>query len=277
MLILNYCSSLKRKVISARQVLAVNLTRLVARYGLDRPPFVWQAWSVDEFEVGTPIFLALPSLISSQRPTSFFSNGTLQANTTGIQTQPNCQLAVINSYTTGNISATAAGCRFDQNIDTNSLNSYGVKTAENCDDYGLMSKNSDIRPVFFWFSSQAEGDRKNAVVYCAPQLSLHYVTISINLANGSLINITPTGDYNEPNDLTSGGPPLYGGIWNGVQFNLNNSLPVVAQRANTTQLQLPAAVFVAAQESANGLSAVFNTPETWANLTTVYYVSVYQV
>ena len=227
--------------------------------------------------MGTPKSFALPSLIPSQRPTSFFSNGTLQANTTGIQTQPNCQLAVINSYTTGNISATAAGCRFEQSIDTNSLNSYGVKTADNCDDYGLMSKTSDLRPVWFWFSSQAEGSRKNAVVYCAPKLSLHDVTISINLANGSLINIIPTGDYKEPNDLTSGAPPLNGGIWNGVEFNLTNALPVVAQRANTTRLQLPAAVFVAAQESANGLSAVFNTPETWANLTTVYYVSVHQV
>jgi hypothetical protein len=222
--------------------------------------------------------LILSSLICSQRPTSFFSNGTLQANTTAIQTQPNCQLAVIDSYTTttGNISATSAGCRFVQNIDPIAVNSYGVKTADNCDDYGLMSKNADIRPVWFWFSSQAEGERRNAVVYCAPRLSLHYVTISINLANGSLINVVPTGNYSEPNDLTNGGPPLYGGIWNGVDFNLTNSSAVVAQRANTTQMQLPAAVFVAAQRNVNGLSAVFNTPERWANLTTVYYVSVHR-
>jgi len=223
------------------------------------------------------LFFAFPALICSQRPTSFFSNGTLRANTTAIQTQPNCSLAVIDSYTSGNISATAAGCRFQQNIDTTTPNSYGVKTADNCDDYGLMSKGGDIRPVFFWFSSQAEGNRNNAVVYCAPRLSLHYVTIAINLANGSLIGITPTGDYDEPNVLTSGGPPLYGGIWNGVEFNLSNASAVVSQRANTTRQQLPAAVFVAAQQNVNGLSAVFNTPETWANLTTEYYVSVHRV
>ena len=138
-----------------------------------------------------------------------------------------------------------------------------------------MSKGGDIRPVFFWFSSQAEGNRKNAVVYCAPTLSLHRVTIAVNLANGSLIGITPTGDYNEPNDLTSGGPPLNGGIWNGVEFDLSNSSAVVAQRANTTRQQLPAAVFVAATKNVNGLSAVFNSPGTWANLTTVVYVSVH--
>ena len=219
--------------------------------------------------------LALPSLICPQRPTSFFSNGTLQANTTAIQTRPNCQLAVINSYTTGNISATAAGCRFVQNIDTSGVSSYGVKAVDNCDDYALMSKSADIRPVFFWFSSQSEGDRRNAVVYCAPQLSLHYVTISINLANGSLTNVVPTGDYNQPTDMTSGGPPLNGGIWNGVDFNLTNSSAVILQRANTTRQQLPAAVFVAAQRRVNGLSAVFDTPETWTNLTTVVYVSVH--
>lgn len=163
-----------------------------------------------------------------------------------------------------------------QNIDT-AVNSYGVKTADNCDDYALMSKNADIRPVFFWFSSQAEGDRRNAVVYCAPQLSLHYVTISINLANGSLTNVQPTRDYDKPTDMTNGGPPLYGGIWNGVDFNLTNPSAVISQRANTTRQQLPAAVFVAAQRSVNGLSAVFDTPETWTNLTTVYYVSVHRV
>jgi len=201
----------------------------------------------------------------------------MEANTTAIQTQPNCQLAVIDSYTTGNISATSAGCRFQQSIDVNATTSYGVKTADNCDDYGLMSKNADIRPVWFWFSAQAESSRRNAVVYCAPRLSLHYVTIAINLANGSLINVFPTGDYNEPNDLTSGGPPLYGGIWNGVDFNLTGASAVVSQRANTTRQQLPAAVFVAASRNVNGLNAVFDTPERWANLTTVYYVSVHRV
>lgn len=138
----------------------------------------------------------------------------------------------------------------------------------------MMSKGADIRPVFFWFSSNAGGSQQSAVVYCAPQLSLYYVTVSINLANGTLIDIVQTGDYEEPSNLTDGGPPLNGGIWNGVDFNLTNSTPIVLQRANATRLQLPAAVFVAAQESKNGLSAVFNTPETWANLTTVYYVSV---
>ena len=137
-----------------------------------------------------------------------------------------------------------------------------------------MGKNSDIRPVFFWFSSNSEGSQQSAVVYCAPQLSLHYVTITVNLANGSLINVVPTGDYDEQSNLTSGGPPLYGGIWNGVDFNLTNPSGIVLQRANTTRLQLPAAVFVAAQESQNGLSSVFNSPSTWTNLTTTTYVSV---
>jgi hypothetical protein len=140
-----------------------------------------------------------------------------------------------------------------------------------------MSKGADIRPVFFWFSSQADGTQRNAVVYCAPRLSLHYVTITINLANGSMIDVFPTGDYNEPSDLTSGAPPLNGGIWNGVDFNLTNPSAIVSQRANLTRLQLPAAVFVAAQENVNGLTAVFNTPERWANLTTIYYVGVRRV
>lgn len=137
-----------------------------------------------------------------------------------------------------------------------------------------MSKNSDIRPVFFWFSSNVGGTPQTAVVYCAPKLSLHYVTLTVNLANGSLINVKPIGDYQESSKLTDGGPPLYGGIWNGVDFNISNPTPVVLQRANTTKLQLPAAVFVAAQGSVNGLSAVFNSPQTWANLTTTYYVRV---
>ena len=137
-----------------------------------------------------------------------------------------------------------------------------------------MSKNSDTRPVFFWFSSNSQGSQQTAVVYCAPQLSLHYVTVAINLANGSLINVVPTSDYDEENTLTGGGSPLNGGVWNGVDFNLANSSAIVLQRANTTRLQLPAAMFVAAQESQNGLSSVFNSPSTWANLTTTYYVSV---
>jgi len=137
-----------------------------------------------------------------------------------------------------------------------------------------MSKTADIRPVFFWFSSNAEGSQQSAVVYCAPQLSLHNVTITVNLANGSLIDIIPTGDYDAPSDLTNGGPPLNGGIWNGVDFNLTNPSAVVLQRANTTRQQLPASVFVAAQLSPNGLSSVFNNQSAWADLTTTYYVSV---
>lgn len=156
------------------------------------------------------------------------------------------------------------------------MNSYGVKAVENCSDYELMSKGAPLGPVFFWFASQADGNQRNAVVYCAPRLSLHNVTVRINLANGTLIDVVPTGDYNTPNDVTSGAPPLNGGVWNGVNFNLANASATVLQRANTTRLQLPAAVFVAGQQNVNGLSAVFNTPERWANLTTIYYVSMHR-
>jgi hypothetical protein len=197
----------------------------------------------------------------------------MEVNVTGIQTLPNCQLASTDPYSTGNVSASVAGCRFQQQIDTSSVNTYGVKAVDSCDDTQMMSKGSEIRPVFFWFSSNAEGSQQTAVVFCAPQLSLHYVTITINLANGTLINVVPTGDYNEGSDLTSGGPPLYGGVWNGVDFNLTNPPAVIAQRANITRQQLPASVFVAAQKSTNGLSAVFNSAQSWSNLTSTYYVS----
>ena len=213
-------------------------------------------------------------LICLQRPSSFFSNGTLQANTTGIQTLPNCRLATISSDSNGNITASSAGCRFQQKIDTSAPNSYGVKTVDDCDDTGLTSKDNGIRPVFFWFSSSASGQQQSAVVYCAPQLSLHYVTITINLSNGTLINVAPTSDYDQASNLTDGSPPLYGSVFNGVGFNITNQSTVVLQRANTTQLQLPGSVFVGAQQSTNGLSAVFDTPDTWTNLTTTYYVSV---
>jgi hypothetical protein len=208
----------------------------------------------------------------SQRPTSFFSNGTLEVNVTGIQTQPNCQLANISSSSSGSISASTAGCRFQQTIDKSTVNTYGVKTVDECDDTKLTSKGIDIRPVFFWFSSNATGNQQSAVVYCAPKLSLHHVTITINLANGTLMNVAPTSAYDQANNLTNGDAPLYGGVWNGVDFNITNPSDLVSQHANTTRLQLPASVFVAAQRSASGLSAAFTTPQMWANLTNTSYV-----
>ncbi|CAG8616129.1 1026_t:CDS:2, partial [Acaulospora colombiana] len=174
------------------------------------------------------------------RPTAFKSNGTMKANTTGIQTQPNCVLADQVQLTGGQITGSGAGCQFSATSAAAGVD-YGVNVVGACNFEQSTPLPAPVKPVAFWFTNPG-GSPSSAAVVCTPKLSLHNVTITLNLANGQLIDVTPIGDYDLPTNVTSG-PPLNGRVWNGVEFNTTNADADTLLRANTTQLQLASSVF----------------------------------
>ncbi|CAG7847755.1 SubName: Full=Uncharacterized protein {ECO:0000313/EMBL:CCA69527.1} [Serendipita indica DSM 11827] len=226
-----------------------------ARYDLGRPPFVWRTWAVDEFE----------------RPTSFISNGTMQANTTGIQTLPNCVSGSDVSFTQTGGSYRLTGkwndCTFDRTFTAdNDDDIYGVDVTSSCTSQAISGLADPVKPVVFWFATKYLST--GSLVFCQPKLSLHNVIVTVNLANGQLINVVPVGDYALASNVTSG-PPLNGNVWNGVQFNLTNSDAGTLVRANSTRLQLSQAAFLLMQR--NGLQTVLQDQNQVLDITATRY------
>ncbi|PVG00824.1 hypothetical protein CPB86DRAFT_782384 [Serendipita vermifera] len=229
---------------------AAGFTEADSRYDIGRPPFVWRTWAVDEFD----------------RPTAFKSNGTMRANTTGIQTQPNCVLADQVQFTGGQLTGTGGGCQFSTAAAATGVD-YGVDVVGACNSDQTSTLPDPVKPVAFWFTNPG-GSPSSAMVFCSPKLSLHNVTITLNLANGQLIDVTPIGDYDVPSNVTSG-PPLNGQVFNGVEFNTTGADAETLLRANTTQLQLASSVFNLLQK--NTYDQVLGDAAQMVNITATRY------
>jgi len=70
------------------------------------------------------------------------------------------------------------------------------------------------------------------------------------------------------------GPPLNNRAYNGIMFNLTNPDRFILARANATRLQLPAAVYQAANKSPLGFSDSFDEIAL-TNLSKKIYVSIH--
>jgi len=220
-------------------------------YGLGDPPFVHDGYTVGAFEL----------------PLNLATNGTLKANTTAILTDPGCrdpdQPVTMDELPDGsgwNNSAIFSGCQFFWQVSNNSVNLFGAQTRSNCTTSD--SSNPSFAPALFWFFTYSPTDLAS-VTMCAPQITLLNVEVTVDLASTNLTHVEPLSN------LTAGqgqftqyagnitGAPLYGQAYNGLNWTDVVSDPFVSARAEAIQLQLPAAVFQNAVQSAEGLTAAF--------------------
>ncbi|KAG8831442.1 hypothetical protein FRC18_006530 [Serendipita sp. 400] len=204
-----------------------------SRYDLGRPPFVWRTWAVDEFE----------------RPTAFISNGTMKANTNAIQTLPNCVKAdTVNFARAGTgyqLTGSWAGCPVNLNVDSSTDLEFGVDVVGNCTTASVNSLPAPVKPVVFWFASTTYSAA--SLVFCTPELTIHDVKVTVNLATGELINVEPLGDYAQPTNVTSG-PPLNGQVWNGVRHDVTGASADTLLRDQISRLQLAQSVMLLLQK-----------------------------
>lgn len=196
----------------------------------------------------------------------------MQANTTGIRTLPNCAAADTSSYTTitGGTRLTGSwkSCTFSRDFTSASATNFGVDVTGNCTSTDISGLDDSYKPAVFWFTSPVASPPLGSLVFCQPTLTLHNVTVVVNLANGTLINVEPIGDYGLPTNVTSG-PPLNGQVPNGVRFNTTGATPDVLLRANTTQLQLPASIFNLLEQG--GLDGLLQDSNRLVNITATRY------
>jgi hypothetical protein len=133
-----------------------------------------------------------------------------------------------------------------------------VDVTSNCSSTDVSGLADAFKPVVFYFASPTANPPLGSLVFCQPTLTLQNVTVTVNLANGTLINVQAIGDYGLSSNVTSG-PPLNGQVPNGVQFNITSATPEVLLRANTTQLQLPASVFNMLEQASGGLNGILQS------------------
>lgn len=232
-------------------------------YGLGDPPFVHNGYTVGAFEL----------------PLNLATNGTVKANTTAILSDPGCrdpdQPVTMRQLSDGswNNSAIFSGCQFFWQVNKTSAHLFGAQTTSNCT--AIDTSDSSIAPVIFWFFTY-EPSVLASVTMCAPQITLLNVEASVDIASTNLTHIEPLGN------LTVGqgqftqyagnitGAPLYGQAYNGLNWTNLVSDPFVSARAGAIQLQLPAAVFQTAVQSAEGLTAAF-VNNTFSSLSASVY------
>lgn len=172
-------------------------------------------------------------------------------------------------------SATFSGCQFFWQVNKTSVHLFGAETMTNCTAFN--TSNSTFAPAIFWFFTYAP-TAMASVTMCAPQITLLNVEATVDLASTNLTHVESLGN------LTVGqgnftqyagnitGAPLYGQAYNGLNWTDLVSDPFVSARATAIQLQLPAAVFQNAVQSAEGLTAAF-VNNTFASLSATVYVS----
>ncbi|KAN0127235.1 Protein of unknown function (DUF3433) domain containing protein [Lactarius tabidus] len=241
-------------------------------YGLGDPPFVHNGYTVGAFEANhTPTGL----------PLNLATNGTVKANTTAILSDPGCrdpdQPVTMDQLSDGtwNNSAIFSGCQFFWQVNKTSVHLFGAQTTSNCT--AIDTSNSSFAPALFWFFTY-EPRVLASVTMCAPQITLLNVEATVDLASTNLTHVESLGN------LTVGqgqftqyagnitGAPLYGRAYNGLNWTDLVSDPFVSARAGAIQLQLPAAVFQNAVQSAEGLTAAF-VNNTFSSLSAAVYVS----
>lgn len=233
-------------------------------YGLGDPPFVHNGYTVGAFEL----------------PLNLATNGTVKTNTTAILSDPGCrdpdQPVTLTKLADGsgwNNSATFSGCQFFWQVNKTSVHLFGAQTMSNCNAFD--TSNSTFAPAIFWFFTY-DPTAMASVTMCAPQITPLNVEATVDLASTNLTHVEPLGN------LTAGqgqftqyagnitGAPLYGQAYNGLNWTNLVSDPFVSARAGAIQLQLPAAVFQNAVQSAEGLTAAF-VNNTFSSLSATVY------
>ncbi|KAH9174686.1 hypothetical protein EDB89DRAFT_459311 [Lactarius sanguifluus] len=233
-------------------------------YGLGDPEFINGGYTVGALEL----------------PLNLATNGTLKTNTTAILSDPGCrdpdQPVTLNRLSDGsgwNNSATFGGCQYSWQVNNNSVHLFGAQTMSNCTAFDTTD--SSFAPAIFWFFTYSP-KAMASVTLCAPQITLLNVEATIDLASTNLTQVRPLGNLTVGQGQFSQyagnitGAPLNGRAYNGLNWTNLISDPFVNARAGAIQLQLPAAVFLNAIQSAEGLTAAF-VNNTFASLSATVY------
>ncbi|KAG8828841.1 hypothetical protein FRC19_000229 [Serendipita sp. 401] len=173
----------------------------------------------------------------------------MKANTNAIQTLPNCVKAdTVNFARAGTgyqLTGSWAGCPVNLNVDSSTDLEFGVDVVGNCTTASVNSLPAPVKPVVFWFASTTYSAA--SLVFCTPELTIHDVKVTVNLATGELINVEPLGDYAQPTNVTSG-PPLNGQVWNGVRHDVTGASADTLLRDQISRLQLAQSVMLLLQK-----------------------------
>ncbi|KAF9041203.1 hypothetical protein BJ165DRAFT_1529953 [Panaeolus papilionaceus] len=215
-------------------------------YDLDPPSFVQVPYTVAQFQIPTAV-----------------KNGTAFANTTVLKSESNCQAVVPNmdqgptpgSWTN---SATVNGCSLTWQVSNSTRTLFGADIAI-CDN----SPPPQFAPVVFWFFTY-DPSPQGAISFCFPSFSLWEANVGVDVRTGNVTKVTEIRSFSSSSPFSSlssnvTGNPLNGRAYNGVMFNLTNPDQFVIARANSTRLQLPAAMYQAALKSPQGFQGSFQT------------------
>ncbi len=174
-----------------------------------------------------------------------------------------------------NNTATFSGCQFFWQVNKSSVHLFGAETMSNCSAFNTTD--STFAPAIFWFFTYSP-KAMASVTMCAPTITLLNVEASVDLASSNLTNVRPLSNLTVgqgPFTQYAGnitGAPLYGMGYSGLNWTNVVADPFVTARAEAIRLQLPAAVFQFAVQSAEGLTAAF-VNNTFASLSATVYVS----
>ena len=112
-----------------------------------------------------------------------------------------------------------------------------------------------------------------------PSLTFWEVNVAVDSRTGNVTKITELRPFSSASPYSSlsaniTGALLYGRAYNGVDFQLDDPDPFVLARQNATQLQLPAAVYQAANISPLGFSDSFDNTTLTAITNEIYVSSI---
>ncbi|KAJ7499154.1 hypothetical protein FB451DRAFT_1204485 [Mycena latifolia] len=223
-------------------------------YNLQRPPFVWNTYTVTPFEI----------------PTDLATNGTVLANTTAIRSDTNC----VSTPVTKAIHADGSGwtnslshngCTLQWNVDHSALTLFGSSTP----DCGDPTVQPQFLPVVFWFFTYQPTAQASATI-CYPTITLVDANVVLDLGSGNITSVhelRPFDASTSPFGSLSGNLTALKAAYNGLNFTLTNPDAFVIARMNATQLTMPAAVFQAAVQSPQGLNGSFEADlfVNWSN------------
>jgi hypothetical protein len=214
------------------------------------------------YDLPQPAFVKVPYTVAPYyRPIEVTKNGTVFANTTAVKTMANCVAVNVTMQkhedgTGWTNSVNHNGCTATFNVDTSSRILFGTDLP-NC----TTTFSPAYSPVVFWYFSYIPAARA-ALTFCSPSLSFWEVNVGVDIATGNVTKITELRPFTSSSPFSSTsanvtGGPLNSRAYNGVQFELTNPDRFVLARQSATQLQLPAAVYQAANQSPDGFSNSF--------------------
>ncbi|KAL1698800.1 hypothetical protein EV121DRAFT_217521 [Schizophyllum commune] len=226
-------------------------------YDLKEPSFIHDGYTIAPFELPT-------------NP----PNSTVTANTTAMKSSTNCRAVdvsrvhhVTDTVDEWLLSAELDGCSQNWQVDHRAVSLFGTD-ALNCTS-GVAPQ---FAPVVFWFFTYQPSVAASAT-FCYPSFELLDVSVSVDHASGNITGVSELGEFTSSSNFSQFAgnmSSLNGTPFNGVVFNLTNPDSYVLERANATQLSLPAAVFQQASQREGGLQASFDNNDFTPSSDSVY-------